>query len=275
MREVNRLPLTHVAATIADLFDVELPKLSEEPMTFVEDLIRDLCKEPFDRLFLHNPDCMAQWMMNKYPEAMIPVLKNTQITVPLHSVMPSVTPVNFGSMYTGAMPAVHGITEYRKPVITIDTLFDALIRAGKKVALLGSKGCSMSNIWLERDMDYFIIDSEGERAEKVRDLIVEDQHDVIVVWTGKYDTYDHKYGPEDPYSVAAFYQQGQLFEYFTDTIRRNWKTHNTLIGFAPDHGCHEVEPTEDNHMHRGDHGSDDPKDLNVVHYYGVIRKTEA
>lgn len=272
MGEVNKLPLTHVAATIADLFDVERPALSEEPLLFVEDAVRDLCKEPFDRLFIQNPDCMAHWMINKYPDAMWPVQKNTQIAVPFHSVMPSVTPVNFGTIYTGAMPAVHGITEYRKPVITIDSLFDSLIRAGKRIALLGQKSCSMSNIWLERDIDYFVIENEGERAEKVRDLIIEDKHDVIVVWTGKYDTYDHKYGPEDPHSVAAFYQQGQLFEYFADTIRRNWQQHNTLLGFMSDHGCHSVNPTEENNMHRGDHGTDSPLDLNVVHYYGVIPK---
>ncbi|MCQ2400322.1 MAG: alkaline phosphatase family protein [Lachnospiraceae bacterium] len=274
MSEVNKLPLTHVAATIADLFDVERPALSEEPLLFVEDAVRDLCRKPFDRLFIQNPDCMAQWMINKYPDAMYPVQKLTQIAVPLHSVMPSVTPVNFGTIYTGAMPAVHGITEYRKPVITIDSLFDSMIRAGKKIALLGQKSCSMSNIWLERDMDYFVIENEGERAEKVRDLIIEDKHDVIVVWTGKYDTYDHKYGPEDPHSVAAFYQQGQLFEYFVETIKRNWKNHNALIGFMSDHGCHAVEPTEENKRHLGDHGTDSPLDLNVVHYYGVVTEKE-
>jgi len=274
MNEVNKLKLTHVAATIADLFNVERPKQSEDPLLYVEDTLRDLCREPFDRLFIQNPDCMAQWMMEKYPDAMYPVLKNTQISVPFSSVMPSVTPVNFGTIYTGAMPSVHGITEYRKPVITIDSLFDCLIRAGKKIALLGSKGCSMSNIWLERDIDYFVIDSEEDRAGKTRDLIIEDKYDVIVIWTGKYDTYDHKYGPEEAHSVSAFYQQGQLFDYFVDNIRRNWKKHNTMVCFATDHGCHAVEPTEENHNHYGDHGSDDPKDLNVVHYYGVIKTNE-
>ncbi len=39
------------------------------------------------------------------------------------------------TMYTGAQPAVHGITAYAKPVIKIDTIFDALIRAGKNPLL--------------------------------------------------------------------------------------------------------------------------------------------
>ena len=59
-----------------------------------------------------------------------------------------------------------------------------------------------------------------------------------------------------------------------DTIKRNWQDHNTLIGFMSDHGCHAVEPTEENKMHKGDHGTDSPLDLNVVHYYGVVRAKE-
>lgn len=273
MGEVNKLSLTHCAATIADLFGVERPALAEEPLLWAEDLVRDYCRGPFDRLLIQNPDCMAQWMIEKYPEALAPVRKHTLLSVPFHSVMPSVTPVNFGTIYTGVMPEVHGITEYRKPVITIDSLFDALIRAGKRVAVLGSESCSMSNIWLQRDMDYFIYPTDWERAEKVRDLIIEDRHDVIVCWTGKYDTYDHKYGPEDPHSIEAFYQQGQIFDYLVENVKRNWRSHNTLTLFASDHGCHAVEPTEENKYHMGNHGSDSPLDLNVVHYLGVVRRS--
>ena len=43
-----------------------------------------------------------------------------------------------------------------KPVIKIDTIFDAPIRAGKKPLIVtSSHECSMSKIYLERNMDYF------------------------------------------------------------------------------------------------------------------------
>ena len=44
-----------------------------------------------------------------------------------------------------------------------------------------------------------------------------------------------------------------------------WKTHrkhhNTLIGFAMDHGCHKIDGG------CGSHGLDMPEDINIVHLY--------
>lgn len=70
--------------------------------------------------------------------------------------MPSVTPVSFGTMYTGAMPEVHGIRCYSKPVIKIDSLFDSLRRSGKRVALVAVVNSSMAKIFEERDIDYYL-----------------------------------------------------------------------------------------------------------------------
>lgn len=39
--------------------------------------------------------------------------------------------------------------------------------------------------------------------------------------------------------------------------------HNTLIGFAMDHGCHEIDGN------CGSHGLDMPEDLNITHFYGA------
>ena len=49
-------------------------------------------------------------------------------------------------MYTGAQPEVHGIRKYEKPVIRIDTLWDALVRAGKKAAIVADNKCSMGKL---------------------------------------------------------------------------------------------------------------------------------
>ena len=89
-----------------------------------------------DRIFMYNPDAIAQWIYEKYPHLMKEAIAKTELPVPFCTVMPSVTPVCFGTMYTGAQPCVHGIQKYEKPVIKIDTLFDALIRAGKKPAIV-------------------------------------------------------------------------------------------------------------------------------------------
>lgn len=48
---------------------------------------------------------------------------------------------------------------------------------------------------------------------------------------------------------------------FSALISEHWKSHNTLVGFAMDHGCHEIDGD------CGSHGLDMPEDLNIVHLY--------
>ena len=50
------------------------------------------------------------------------------------------------------------------------------------------------------------------------------------------------------------------------TIEKHWKSHNTLLGFAMDHGCHEIDGN------CGSHGLDMEEDLNIVHLYRAIKK---
>ena len=52
-----------------------------------------------------------------------------------------------------------------------------------------------------------------------------------------------------------------FFSVLTNLIKDNWKNHNALIGFAMDHGCHEIDGG------CGSHGLDMPEDLNIVHLY--------
>ena len=185
------------------------------------------------------------------------------VTLPLCSVMPSVTPVCFGTMYTGAQPEVHGIRKYEKPVITIDTLFDALLRAGKKCALITYGQCSLSRIYLERDMDYFHYPKGGidEVNAKAMELILRDEHDFILIYNGNYDSVMHKHGPESPEALAELRLNAHIFGVIADLIEEHWKHHRTLLGFAMDHGCHEIDGG------CGSHGLDMEEDLNIMHLY--------
>ena len=47
-------------------------------------------------------------------------------------------------------------------------------------------------------------------------------------------------------------------------IKTHWKKHHTLLGFAMDHGCHEIDGE------CGSHGLDMPEDLNIVHRYMAL-----
>lgn len=259
----NAYSLTTVAAAITDALGVEKPACAYAANPAIGALI-ETNGVKIDRVLMYNPDAVALWLYQKYTALYLPVQKHTALTLPLRSVMPSVTPVCFGTMYTGALPEVHGIQAYTKPVIRIETVFDALIRAGRKPAIVSTRGDSISMIFLEREMDYFIFDTVDEVNKKAMELIEADEHDLIVVYNGNYDATMHRWAPEGAESIEALKANMDAFDGFAEAVKRCWKRHNTLIGFAPDHGCHEIDGG------LGSHGLDMPEDLNILHFYGVI-----
>jgi predicted AlkP superfamily pyrophosphatase or phosphodiesterase len=216
-----------------------------------------------DRIFMYNPDAIGEWIYKKYPHLLREVTERTDIEINFETVMPSVTPVCFGTMYTGAQPSIHGIRKYEKPVIKIDSLFDAMIRAGKKCAIVADSECSMGKIFLEREMDYFIYDTLPEVNAKACELILEDKYDLICVYNGNYDSVMHKTGTESIEALSEMRANSFAFANFYELIKNNW-SHNTLIGFAMDHGCHDID------SNCGSHGLDMDEDLHITHFYGAL-----
>ena len=218
--------------------------------------------EKADRIVMYNPDAVAQWLLEKYPDYTWEATGVADLKLPLQTVMPSVTPVCFATMYTGAQPAVHGIRKYEKPLVAIDTFFDALIRAGKKVALISSyPTSSMSTIFGGKAMDYYITDNITKTSVIAAELILKDAHDVIIIYQGNYDYAMHHNGPESPKALSELRCNAHAFVQLAELIQRNWKHHNTLLGFAMDHGCHEIDGDS------GSHGLDMEEDLNIMHLY--------
>lgn len=217
-----------------------------------------------DRVFLYNPDAIALWIWEKYAHLLQPVEDRTELPLELCSVMPSVTPVCFGTLYTGAQPEVHGIRKYVKPVIAIDTLFDALIRAGKRPVIVAENNSSLDRIFRDREMDYFSFPTVEGVNEKTAQLIREDKHDFYVIYNGNYDSIMHKFGPESPEALSALCANAGAYAEFDALIRQCWTGHDTLLGFAMDHGCHEIDGG------CGSHGLDMEEDLLIRHRYQAV-----
>lgn len=235
---------------------------------------RDLCDyvdkmlggEKVDRIFMYNPDAIGQWIYEKYPHLFAEATAKCDLELPLCTVMPSVTPVCFGTMYTGAQPSVHGIQKYEKPVIQIDTIFDALIRAGKKPVIVAYAVSSLGKIFLDREMDYFIYDDIDQVNAKAAEIIMNDEYDFVVIYNGNYDSVMHKTGSESIAALSELRSNVHIFATFYEMIKTHWKQHNTLIGFAMDHGCHEIDEN------CGSHGLDMEEDLNITHLYKIVNK---
>ena len=260
----NKNSLDSICASLAYAMGIDPPKHAAPKnfeLTNYIDKVFDGKKA--DRIVMYNPDAIAQWIYQKYSHFFDDAKEHAEIEIPLATVMPSVTPVCFGTMYTGAQPEVHGIQKYEKPVITIDTLFDALIRAGKKCALITYGKCSLSRIFLERDMDYYHFNEGGITAvnAKAAEVILRDEHDFILIYNGNYDSVMHKMGPESVEALSELRTNCHVFSWISELIKNNWQHHNTLVGFAMDHGCHEIDGG------CGSHGLDMAEDINIVHLY--------
>ncbi|NCB99167.1 MAG: hypothetical protein EOM34_00615 [Clostridia bacterium] len=262
----NLISMTRLAASIAESMGVEAPEKADVSIPQVTDLVKNTLGGKADRVLIYNPDAIGMWLFQKYTKEFAPVMEKVQLTLPVATVMPSVTPVCFGTMYTGALPEVHGIQKYEKPVIKTDSLFDALARAGKKVALVAVDESSMALIFKGRDIDYYLMPYDGEAVDKALELIDQDNYDVIVVYNQEYDDVMHDTHPESEISYNAMLHQINFFAKLTDAVKEKWTSHDSLVVWATDHGIH---TREDGH---GDHGLYIEDDINITHFYGAYPK---
>ena len=288
----NQTSLDTLCAALCEIMGVEPPReaapANQELVAYAKDALDG---KNADRIFMYNPDAVARWVYEKYSHLFAEVKERTELELPLRSVVPPVTPVCFGTMYTGTQPETHGVQAYVKPVIAIDTIFDTLLRSAKKPAIVSTAGDSLSLIYLEREMDYFIYDTVEEVNAKAAELILADTYDFLVVYNANYDSSMHKYGPESNEALGELRANARTFGMFDALIREHWKGHNTLVGFAMDHGCHQVVngctpeeralfPELTEYLVRvlneakGFHGLEIPEDLDIVHFYKVYKAQE-
>ncbi len=269
MSEFNKESLTGLAGALCECMGIDPPEHSECVTKDLVDYVMKQTKgEKVDRVIMFNPDAIGQWIYEKYYDKFEKFRKGAPYEQKYLTVFPPKTPVCFGSMYTGAQPSVHGIQRYTKPVIKIDTIFDALIRAGKKPCIIAVQNSSMSKIYLERDMDYYFEVYDNETVDKALEIIKEDKYDFICVYNQEYDDVMHRSHPQSYWSMKAIDHYNNNFERISNAVKENWKNHNTLIGIGPDHGTHREWYL------LGQHGKNIPKDMNIVHWYGVYLKEE-
>ncbi len=273
----SKFKITQTTPTIAALMGFDAPSDSEEINSLVYEKAKSALPEGaeyFDRVLIYNPDAIALWLYQKYTHLLSDAVKSTDTQVPLKSVIPPVTPVCFGSIYTGVEPEIHGLRSWNhKRLLTRETLFDCAIKAGKKCAIVAVKGCSIATLFAERDMDYFILDTYEEEHKKALEVIKEDKYDLVVVYNHTYDSTMHRHAPESEIALKTLEQNAKDFAEIINTVREYWKNHNTFYGFCPDHGCHATPEDRIDYtapvVDLGAHGSDVDSDMNVIHMFGT------
>ena len=255
---LNKYSLADVSGSVAAILGIDAPAGAK---TTIAPLLQLADGRKADKLLMYNPDAVATWLWRSQNEHFMPVMKLTSLTLPMQAVMPSVTPVCFGTIYTGLMPEGHGIQKYEKPVLKCDTLFDAMLRAGKKVAIFAVKECSIAKIFLEREgLDYYITESDEESIGKAIELM--GNYDCVTVYNGSYDSTMHRHGVLSEQAINVLNRNGVDFERCVDAAKKAWAGSNILYGWVTDHGCHDTEAG------RGTHGTATPEDLDVTHFWG-------
>lgn len=265
MDGLNEVCITQTAATVLTLFGGKKgTQMAEPDQRVLEQAEKSWGSKGCDRVFMYHPDAVAMWIYEKYRPRFAELEKRAQLRLPMRSVVPPVTPVAFASMYSGLQPAQHGIMKYEKPVLRAETVFDRLPEAGKRAAIVSTQGDSISLIFLERQVDYFIYPTKQECNEKAMELIKEDSHDLIVLYNGDYDYHMHRRTPEGKRALQALDENIATWCGIYDHISKCWKGHRSALAFAPDHGCHRMLGV------LGTHGKEEPCDMNIMHFYSFL-----
>ncbi|HEX9915182.1 MAG TPA: alkaline phosphatase family protein [Candidatus Bathyarchaeia archaeon] len=255
-----------VTPTVCSLFKVPPPAgVSSRPVAEVVRAAEGrLSGRPVEKLLLYAPDAVGEWLYQAHMDEFRQVLDAAPIQVEMRAMSPSYTPVCYGSMFTGLTPEGHGIRKYEKPVLRCLTLFDTLAEAGKRVAIVAVKGCSVDLIFLERPIDYYTEEYDPNVEKRALELLGEGGADMVLAYNQEYDDVMHRTTPTSPEALEAFRRHLESFKRLSEAFSRDWAGYRRAIAFLPDHGTH-VDPATG----RGGHGTESPEDMEVRHFWGV------
>lgn len=149
--------IASVTPTVCELFGIAAPSSSiENPLARAIRYASDRLAGGFiERCLIYCPDALGDHLWDRFPDQRERITQCCPQRFSVAAVVPPKTPVCFASVFTGAPPEVHGIRRYERPTLTCDTLFDALVRAGRRVAIIAVRESSIDLIFRHRPLDYF------------------------------------------------------------------------------------------------------------------------
>ncbi len=177
------LDLRATTPTLCALLGIGPPAAnSAHPHDEVLEAARKAGTETIERCLVFSPDAVGRFLVKRFPAAFHTVAKIAPVQVFLQSVVPPKTPICFASMWTGAQPEGHSIKRYERPVLSIDTIFDALSRAGRKTAIVAVHDSSMDIIFRNRAIDYYSEPYDHEVSSRAIELLARGEHELIFVY---------------------------------------------------------------------------------------------
>ncbi len=264
--EDPRPAIRSLTPTVCALCDVPQPRdCSAEPLEPVLEVSRSAFGEgACERCLVFAPDALGDHLRAREPELFAAVERAAPFPVALQAEVPSMTPVCFASMFTGAPPSVHGIRRYERPQLACDTVFDAFARAGRRVAIVAVRDSSIDLVFRGRAVDYYSEKYDPWVTERVIGLLAAGRHELIVAYHQEYDDVMHAVGPFHPRARRGARNSIEAFTDLSAAVDSAWGALNRLLIFAPDHGAHD-DPASGG----GNHGTEAAEDMHVTHYLGI------
>ncbi len=242
-----------IAPTISDILNIPAPAQSQGAP--IPEIVKNL--NGAKRIALIAPDALGLFAWTLW-KAELPYLRSLheRNSLLLRSVLPSITPVNFGAMVTGAELDVHGAQTFEHD-FTCETLFDVLRTGYGRSAGVGLDGYTGSAL-LGRYADIWGNAGAGDDSDVERttlEIAENERPEFIITQLGVVDDVFHQYGPSSP-SVVPMLQD-------LDARLQRMVAQLKALGYSililSDHGQHDVDEPE----LKGTHGTDSDIDCLV------------
>jgi predicted AlkP superfamily pyrophosphatase or phosphodiesterase len=240
-----------IAPTVCDVFKIRHPKSSEKlgliKVTSTLETTKKLAVIVIDALGI------STWRKAKKQTPTLNQIEKNHFTI-IHSVMKSITPVNFATMLTGASPEKHKITE-RTMTLKEETIFDVM-REHYMSSATAARAQSSLGILISPNADYPGI-AESNLDTEVTEITVSklnEGHNLLWVQLLDVDDAGHKYGPYSKESMNAV----EKADINLMKILKVAQNQGYSVIVLADHGQH---TTIDGI--KGTHGTDISEDLEV------------
>jgi len=239
-------PITAIAPTVAEVLGVRAPRCAVEPP--IEKILGDL--RGADRVAVLAPDALGLTVWQHWRREM-PFLTglHERRHLVLRSVRPTMTPVNFAALVTGAELETHGLSN-KDEELQCESLFDVVREAGGTSAGVGNAGYTGGR-FLARYADLpGRVEPPDDDAVVEMTLRLAREHTprFIITQLGEPDTTFHRVGPTAPEAEGVIRD--------TDRRVRRIVTGMVSLGYGvvvlADHSQHDV-PAEDPSEYRGWH----------------------
>jgi predicted AlkP superfamily pyrophosphatase or phosphodiesterase len=194
------------------------------------------------------------WRKGREKVPIINILESIHSTT-IHSVMKSITPVNFATMLTGASPEIHKITDRTMP-LRLETIFDVMRESGLNSSTAARVSSSLG-ILISPHADSPGL-AESNLDSEVTDIAVKKLMDGFnLVWVQLLDVDDagHAFGPYSAESMEALVRADKNLGRILEAA----KDYNYSVIVLADHGQHVSERD----TNKGTHGTDIPEDIEV------------